>query len=116
MNYSEMQKNKTWLDDNNFPNELFVSNNKHIWPSEDEILKAFDWFEIEKLNTNKTANEKQLLELKTKYINVANELITNNKLDFGIIELERLLKKFGNDKKIKKKKKKSKAYKSEISK
>ena len=117
MNYSEMLENKTWLDNNNFPNELYISDNTHIWPSEEEILTAFDWFEIEKLTTDKEKNKTIIQEYKTKYLNLANKFIQEGELEFGILELERITQYFDKDVIIVNQLdslKKSKTYKSHI--
>ena len=118
MNFSEMKQNKGWLEKVKFQTELFLSDNKHIWPSEEEILRAFDWFEIEKLNSNIEKNKDIIQEYKTKCLNVANKLIAEDKLDFGVLELERILKYSGKDEILENRLnslKKSKAYKSQIS-
>lgn len=118
MNYSEMLQNKIWLENNDFPNELYISNNKHIWPNEEEILTAFDWFEIEKLHADKDKNKNLIQEYKTKYLNAANKLIEEGKLEFGVLELERIIKHFEKDEIVSKRLdslKKSKEYKSQIS-
>ena len=118
MNYSEMLENKIWLENNGFPTELYISNNKHIWPSEEEILTAFDWFEIEKLNSDKEKNTDLIQEYKTKYLNVVDKLIAEDKLEFAVLELERIKKYFSKDEIVSKRLdslKKTKEYKSQIS-
>jgi hypothetical protein len=118
MNYSEMLENKIWLDNNDFPNELYISDNRHIWPSEEEILTAFDWFEIEKLHADKEKNKTLIQEYKTKYVNLANKLIAEDKLEFGVLELERIRKYFDKDEIVSERLdslKKTKEYKSQIS-
>ena len=118
MNYSEMLENKIWLENNGFPTELYISNNKHIWPSEEEILTAFDWFEIEKLNSDKEKNTDLIQEYKTKYLNVVDKLIAEDKLEFAVLELERIKKYFSKDEIVSERLdsfKKTKEYKSQIS-
>ena len=118
MNYSEMLENKIWLENNGFPTELYISNNKHIWPSEEEILTAFDWFEIKKLNSDKEKNTDLIQEYKTKYLNVVDKLIAEDKLEFAVLELERIKKYFSKDEIVSERLdslKKTKEYKSQIS-
>ncbi len=61
MNYIEMYKNKDYLKTLNISNELFVFEMNHKWPSQDQILSAFDWLELE-------AYRKGLIDLDPKKI------------------------------------------------
>ena len=56
MNYIEMYKNKDYLKTLNISNELFVFEMNHKWPSQEQILEAFSWLELE-------AYRKGLIEL-----------------------------------------------------
>lgn len=47
MNYYELAFTKKYLDKIKMPHEIFVTEMKHRWPDEDQILLAFDWLELE---------------------------------------------------------------------
>jgi hypothetical protein len=52
MNYQEMIGNKQWLDNAKMVNTLFVSHEEHVWPKQSEMLRAFDWLEIQAYRKN----------------------------------------------------------------
>ena len=47
MNFNEMYSTKALLNRLKISNELFVYNFNHKWPSQDQILIAFDWLQLE---------------------------------------------------------------------
>ncbi|WP_340074870.1 hypothetical protein [Leptobacterium sp. I13] len=47
MNYREMIENIQWLDRVTIENELFTYDDEHNWPPSDQIIRAFDWLEIQ---------------------------------------------------------------------
>ncbi|MFH7010999.1 hypothetical protein ACHRV5_03955 [Flavobacterium sp. FlaQc-52] len=52
MNYQEMIGNKQWLDNAKMVNTLFISHEEHVWPKQSEMLRAFDWLEIQAYRKN----------------------------------------------------------------
>ncbi|MNQ57115.1 hypothetical protein D3C85_712590 [compost metagenome] len=52
MNYQEMIENKEGLDKAKIVNTLFISHEKHAWPKQSEILRAFEWLEIQAYKKN----------------------------------------------------------------
>ncbi len=52
MNYIEMHNTKGFLNKINLSNELFVFDMNHRWPSQKQILKAFDWLQLEAYKKN----------------------------------------------------------------
>ncbi|MDX6188407.1 hypothetical protein SGQ83_03520 [Flavobacterium sp. Fl-318] len=52
MNYQEMIGNKQWLDNTKMVNTLFISHEEHVWPKQSEMLRAFDWLEIQAYRKN----------------------------------------------------------------
>ncbi len=60
MNYMEMIQAKGYLQELNFKNTLFTYDGDHSWPPSNEVLRAFDWLEIQshlKENVRKTDAE-----------------------------------------------------------
>ena len=47
MNYREMINTKDFLNKLKVSNELFIFEFNHSWPSQKQILKAFDWLQLE---------------------------------------------------------------------
>ena len=47
MNFSEMNENKIFLKKLNIKNQLFIYEMNHKWPSQEQILNAFDWLQLE---------------------------------------------------------------------
>ena len=78
-NYYEMIKNKSFLNKINFNNTLITSKKKHSWPSNDDILRAFDWLYLRKLKivTFKN-NQKDILKLyNQEYIKIKKHILHN---------------------------------------
>ena len=47
MNYMELNEVMVFLDRLNFKKTMFTFNGVHQWPPEEEILRAFDWLQLE---------------------------------------------------------------------
>ncbi|WP_271765105.1 hypothetical protein [Aquimarina algiphila] len=63
MNYLELINTKRYLQRLNFKNTLITYNGNHRWPPEKEILKAFDWLEIQAYKKGKKVKtEEQIYE------------------------------------------------------
>jgi hypothetical protein len=89
MNYLEMTKTKAWLDKLNISNELFVYNNDHRWPSQDQVLQAFDWLELEAIKKRIIAIDK----FKIKNIYIRNIIqAKNNKNPNDLVSVENAYK------------------------
>ncbi len=65
MNFTEMIRSKEYMDKLNFNHTLFTYNGDHSWPPSKEIIKAFDWLEIQ--SHNKGVKIKTNIELKQSY-------------------------------------------------
>ncbi|WP_406682946.1 hypothetical protein N1F78_09640 [Seonamhaeicola sp. MEBiC1930] len=91
-NYSEMIENKIFLNQAKFNHTLITNNSKHKWPNENEILKAFNWLNLQKQKKQASIKDKeQILNL---YLNDFNEILKNeenNELIFASENYERLL-------------------------
>lgn len=91
MNYQEMVKNRSWLNKTNIKNELLVSEDGHVWPDNKQILRAFDWLELQayKKGIRKT-NDSLINELYLKNIKIADSLSVADDLVGALMEYERI--------------------------
>ncbi len=91
-NYIEMMANKTVLNRSKFNHTLITNNSKHLWPKEDEILRAFNWLYLQNLNKKKTpVDEEKILNLYQKDYDIILKNEDNNELIFAFENYERLL-------------------------
>jgi len=96
MNYLEMINTKEYLNKMNIPNELFVYEINHRWPSQDQILRAFDWLQLETFKKQIIAKkEQQLKKIYNDYYAYASQLNRDKKDLFALEEYERILRNFG---------------------
>lgn len=121
MNYQEMIQNEEWLNKMMVKNTLFISHQTHTWPPQKEMLRAFDWLEIQAFkNSIRKSNETTIKKIYEENLKIADSLKGNNEMILAIAEYERCNVIYDNkDEKIKtiiESIKKSKEYKSQISK
>jgi hypothetical protein len=121
MNYQEMIQNEEWLSKMMVKNTLFVSHQTHTWPSQKEMLRAFDWLEIQAFKNNiRKSNVSTIKKIYDENLKIADSLKGNNEMILAIAEYDRC--NVINDNKDEKIKttiesiEKSKEYKSQISK
>jgi len=121
MNFQEMIKNKTWLNKNTIKNELFISNEGHVWPRSSEMLRAFDWFELQAYKKNiRRTNDTTIGKIFAKNLMIADSLKAANSLVLAVGEYERMMNNFnskltdGDVKNQIAELKKSKQYKQEV--
>ena len=121
MNYQEMIQNEEWLNKMMVKNTLFISHQTHTWPSQKEMLRAFDWLEIQAFKNNiRKSNVSTIKKIYDENLKIADSLKGNNEMILAIAEYDRC--NVINDNKDEKIKttiesiKKSKEYKSQISK
>jgi hypothetical protein len=97
MNYQEMIKNRSWLNKSNVRNELFVSDDGHVWPESKQILKAFDWLEMQAYKKGiRRANDTLLNALYSKSIKIADSLFDKGDLIHAVLEYERVKTNFSS--------------------
>ncbi|BAO74288.1 hypothetical protein [Winogradskyella sp. PG-2] len=95
MNLIEMNSMRVYLSQFNISNSLFTYEMNHKWPSQEQILSAFDWLQLE-------AYRKGIIPLnndaiKTSYQNYYNKAIqieNDNKLLYAEEEYKRIIKSF----------------------
>lgn len=91
MNYQEMIKNRIWLNKSNIKNELFVSEKGHDWPSQRQILRAFDWLELQAFKKGIRKSEDSIIKkLYMKDTKIADSLLNTKNLVSASIEYERI--------------------------
>ena len=92
MNYQEMIKNNEWLDKMRMKNTLFIGHQGHAWPEQKQMLRAFDWLEIQafKKNIRKT-NEDVIKKIYDENLKIADSLKGNNEMISAIMEYERCI-------------------------
>ncbi|QKJ62948.1 hypothetical protein [Flavobacterium sp. M31R6] len=121
MNYQEMVRNEEWLNKMMVKNTLFVSHQGHAWPSQKEMLRAFDWLEIQAFkNSIRKSNETTIKRIYDENLKIADSLKGNNEMITAIAEYDRCCAIYDSkDEKIKtiiESIKKSKEYKAQIAK
>lgn len=122
MNYQEMIQNEEWLEAMKVKNTLFVSHQGHTWPSQKEMLRAFDWLEIQAFKNNiRRPKETTIKKIYDENLKIADSLKENNEMILAVSEYDRCNAIYDNSKDEKtqmtiKSIKKSKEYKSQISK
>ncbi len=95
MNFKEMQNTKGFLNRLKIPNELFVYEFNHSWPSQEQILDVFDWLQLEAYKKGIIPiNKENIKSSYTSYYEKANQLAKNNQLLYASYEYERILRNF----------------------
>lgn len=81
MNYQEMIGNKQWLDNAKMVNTLFVSHEEHVWPKQSEMLRAFDWLEIQAYRKNiRPKNDTIIKRIYDVNLRIADSLKANKEM------------------------------------
>lgn len=90
MNYQEMVGNKTWLDDAKIANTLFISHEEHIWPKQGEMLRAFDWLEIQAYKKNiRRKNDTIIKRIYDHNLRIADSLRMNKEMISSVSNYEK---------------------------
>ncbi|KIC02822.1 hypothetical protein OA88_06775 [Flavobacterium sp. JRM] len=81
MNYLEMIANKEWLDNAKIVNTLFIAHEEHVWPKQAEMLRAFDWLEIQAYKKNiRPKNDTIIKRIYDKNLRIADSLKANKEM------------------------------------
>lgn len=95
MNYLEMNNNKALLNALQVSNELFVYDFGHAWPSQDQLVVAFDWLQLEAFKKGLVSLDES--EIVAQYLTALNEQETETE-DRDLIrkyaKYQRILKTF----------------------
>ncbi|MGI9547314.1 MAG: TPR end-of-group domain-containing protein [Flavobacteriaceae bacterium] len=62
MNYQEMIKAGQWLNKIGLANEIITFKGDHRWPDANDIVRAFDWFQLQDMNNGILKENPQFLE------------------------------------------------------
>lgn len=90
MNYQEMIQNAVWLDKMMVKNTLFISHQDHAWPLQKQMLRAFDWLEIQAFKKDiKKTSEITIKKIYEENLKIADSLKENNEMILAIAEYER---------------------------
>lgn len=95
MNYNELRFTESYLKKTHIPFELFTLGINHKWPSQDQILLAFDWLQLEaykKLLIKKDSSD--IKRIYNKFYLKANNEVDNDNLIRAGISFRRILKNF----------------------
>ncbi len=121
MNYQEMFEVKKWLKKFNIPNELFTYEDNHSWPPSIQILRAFDWLELQAYKKRiKPINDSVIANAFISNYDTAKLLENNNQIELATWEYERIIKNYSRYFKLDsiipkiKELKKGKIYKSQV--
>jgi dienelactone hydrolase len=91
MNYQEMIANRAWLQKSNIKNELFIFDGDHNWPRPAQILRGFDWLELQAYQKNsKKSDDNIIKKLCKKNVVYADSLKNANKYILAVNEYERI--------------------------
>ncbi|KFF13852.1 hypothetical protein [Flavobacterium hydatis] len=92
MNYQEMVANKDWLDKAKIVNTLFVAHEEHVWPKQSEMLRAFDWLEIQAYKKNiRPKNDTIIKRIYDKNLRIADSLKTNKEMVLSVNAYEKAI-------------------------
>lgn len=97
MNYKEMVNAKSYLKRIKFRNTLFTFDGGHMWPPNEQIMMAFDWFEIESLKKGHLQKpDGEVLKSYSKNIERAKIALKNNQHLLAAEYYERTVNTYGS--------------------
>ncbi|MGB5364214.1 MAG: hypothetical protein WBN17_13015 [Aureibaculum sp.] len=95
MNFKDMYTTKGFLDRLKMPNELFVYEMNHKWPDQEQILRAFDWMQLEAYNKGIIPTDHQNIKrIYSNYYIQAKMYENENKLLLAFNEYNRIRNNF----------------------
>ena len=91
MNYQEMFEVMDWLNNFQIDNEIFTYDGDHSWPPSEQIVRAFEWLEIQAYKKRIKRKDENLLNesFKNNY-KTAKLLESNNQFEHSVWEYERI--------------------------
>ena len=92
INYREMFDVKKYLDQLNFHNTLFIFDGKHQWPTDEQLLLAFNWLEMEAIRKGHTTKSlHEIRELYSMDLSKATTMEKNNQLLIASQHFDRII-------------------------
>ena len=92
MNYKEMVENKGFLNLINFNSTLITFDEEHQWPPQEQILRAFDWLNLQKLKKEKPIPIDKFRAQYVKDYELVTRFRAEERLLFEAEQLERMIK------------------------
>lgn len=90
MNYQEMIENKQWLDNAKIVNTLFIAHEEHVWPKPSEMLRTFDWLEIQAYRKNiRPKNDTIIKRIYDNTLRIADSLKANKEMVLAVNTYEK---------------------------
>lgn len=95
MNYQEMFSVKEWCSKFKIDNEIFIFEGNHSWPPSDQILRAFDWLELQAyVKGVKPVDNLIVKEAFHKNYLYAKWLENKNQIVLSVLKYERILRNY----------------------
>ena len=95
MNYYELQFTESYLKKTQIPFELFTYGINHRWPSQDQILLAFDWMQLQAYKKQLILkNNEDVERIYNKFYELTIEMENGNSLIIAADSYRRILKNF----------------------
>ncbi len=95
MNYQEMIKIKTWLHSQPMKGEVFIFEGGHKWPPPEQLLRAFDWLELQAYEKGiKVKNDIDIEAIFLENLRVAGALEKKYKISLAVEEYERIMRNY----------------------
>ena len=92
MNYKEMVENKGYLNLVNFNSTLITFDEEHKWPPQEQILRAFDWLNLQKLKKQQPIPVDKIRAQYLKDYQLIKQYRKEEQLLFEAEQLERIIK------------------------
>jgi hypothetical protein len=97
MNYYEMFDVKDWLNRFQIENEIFTYDDDHRWPPEEQIVKAFDWLELQAYKRNLRNRDNEITsKIYRLMVDRAEAFQSEERYLRSSWEYERILRNFGS--------------------
>ncbi len=95
MNYQEMFKATQWLSTIGLPNELFTYEDGHNWPPSEQLMRAFDWMELQAFKKGiKKKDDDVIYSTFEKDMRIARQFEEEEKMVPAVTEYKRILRNY----------------------
>ena len=95
MNYQEMFKATRWLSSMGLPTELFTYEDDHQWPPPDQLMRAFDWLELQAFQKGVRKKDEYVIRSTfEKAVRIALQFERDEKMVQAVVEYERILRNY----------------------
>ncbi len=95
MNYQEMFRVQDWLNRFSIPSEIITYDDNHRWPPSKQILRAFDWLQLQAYLNGIRPKDAAVVEAAFKQnYRLADSLLTAGEQVLAVKEYDRILKNY----------------------